>query len=126
MKAETNNDYNKAYIGESVGTYISRLHLENAAQKLQITDFTLTEIAEKTGYQLQYSLSKAFKKHFGVTPPAFKNIRTYFSSQLSKAEHESLELRPDIVHIESKSLLYIRIIAKYGSRLDYRTAWKNN
>ena len=68
----------KAYIGESVGTYISRLRLENAAQKLQITDFTLTEIAEKTGYQSQYSLSKAFKKHFGLTPSAFKNIQNYF------------------------------------------------
>ncbi len=114
----------KAYIGESVGTYISRLRLENAAQKLQITDFTLTEIAEKTGYQSQYSLSKAFKKHFGVTPSAFKNIQTYFSSQISKTEHEPLELHPNIVHIDNKNLVYIRIIAKYGSELDYRTAWK--
>lgn len=114
----------KAYIGESVGTYISRLRLENAAQKLQITDFTLTEIAEKTGYQSQYSLSKAFKKHFGVTPSAFKNIQTYFSSQISKTKHEPLELHPNIIHIENKHLVYIRIIAKYGSELDYRTAWK--
>ncbi|MFW5887151.1 MAG: AraC family transcriptional regulator [Bacteroidota bacterium] len=114
----------KTYIGESVGTYISRLRLEKAAQKLQITDSTLAEIAEKTGYQSQYSLSKAFKKHFGVTPSAFKNIQTYFSSQISKTEHEPLELHPNIVHIENKNLVYIRIIAKYGSELDYRTAWK--
>ena len=114
----------KAYIGETVGAYISRLRLENAAQKLQITNFTLTEIAEKTGYQSQFSLSKAFKKHFGVTPSAFKNIQTYFSSQFSKTEHEPLELHPNIVNIESKNLVYIRIIAKYGSETDYRTAWK--
>ncbi len=91
---------------------------------MQITDFTLTEIAEKTGYQSQHSLSKAFKKHFGVTPSAFKNIQTYFSSQISKTEHEPLELHPNIIHIENKNLVYIRIIAKYGSELDYRTAWK--
>ena len=115
----------KAYIGETVGAYISRLRLENAAQKLQITNFTLTEIAERTGYQSQYSLSKAFKKHFGVTPSAFKNIQTYFSSQLSKTEHQPLKLHPTIVNlIENKNLVYIRIIAKYGSELDYRTAWK--
>lgn len=114
----------KAYIGESVGTYISRIRLENAAQKLQITNFTLTEIAERTGYQSQYSLSKAFKKHFGVTPSAFKNIQTYFSSQVSKTKHEPRDLYPNIVHTESKNLVYIRIIAKYGSELNYRTAWK--
>ena len=129
----------KAYIGGTVGTYISRLRLENAAQKLQITSFTLAEIAERTGYQSQYSLSKAFKKHFGVTPSAFKNIQTYFSSQFSNTEHEPLELlsggigvrftpdfalHPNFVNIEKKNLVYIRIIAKYGSELDYRTAWK--
>jgi AraC family transcriptional regulator len=114
----------KAYIGESIGTYITRLRLENAAQKLQITNSTLTEIAARTGYQSQYSLSKAFKKHFGVTPSAFKNIQTYFSSQFSKPEHETLELQPNIIYMESKELVYIRIIAKYGSELDYRTAWK--
>lgn len=114
----------KAYIGESIGTYITRLRLENAAQKLQITNLTLTEIADKTGYQSQFSLSKAFKKHFGVTPSAFKNIQTYFSSQLSKSEYEPIELQPNIVNCDCKNLVYIRIIAKYGSELDYRTAWK--
>ena len=114
----------KAYIGETVGSYISRLRLEKAAQKLHITNFTLTEIAERTGYQSQYSLSKAFKNHFGVTPTAFKNIQTYFSSQISKTEHEPLELHPNILISDNKNLVYIRIIAKYGSELDYRTAWK--
>jgi len=71
-----------------------------------------------------FNSSKAFKKHFGVTPSAFKNIQTYFSSQISKTEHEPFELHPNIVHIENKNLVYIRIIAKYGSELDYRTAWK--
>jgi AraC family transcriptional regulator len=113
----------RAYVGESVGSYISRLRLENAAQKLQITDLTLTEIAERTGYQSQYSLSKAFKKHFGVAPSAFKNIQSYFSSRFSNPRHESVELHPKIVERENKNLVYIRIIAKYGSDLDYRTAW---
>lgn len=114
----------KAYIGESIGAYITRLRLENAAQKLQITNFTLTEIAESTGYQSQYALSKTFKKHFGLTPSAFKNIQNYFSSQFLKPECEPIELQPNIICIESKKLVYIRIIAKYGSELDYRAAWK--
>ncbi|MFP4557113.1 MAG: GyrI-like domain-containing protein [Bacteroidales bacterium] len=114
----------KAFIGESLGSYITRLRLENAAQKLQVTNFTLTEIAEKTGYHSQFSLSKAFKKYFGVTPSAFKNIQNYFSSQISKPDYQPLELHPKIAKIQSKQLVYIRIISKYGSESDYRKAWK--
>lgn len=114
----------KAYIGESIGTYITRLRLESAAQKLKITNQTLTEIAERTGYQSQFSLSKAFKKHFGLTPSAFKNIQTYFSSQFQKTEYEPMELQPNIASYESRNLVYIRIIAKYGSEMDYDSAWK--
>jgi AraC family transcriptional regulator len=114
----------KAHIGESPGAFISRLRLENAVQKLQLTHLTLTEIAERTGYQSQYSLSKAFKKHFGVTPSAFKNIQTYFASQLSIPANEPLDLQPDMVHLGRKQLVYIRIIAKYGEELDYAVAWR--
>ena len=114
----------KAFIGESLGAYITRLRLENVAQKLQITKDTLEEIAEKTGYQTQYSLSKAFKKHFGITPSAFRNIETYFSSQAPRTKCEPMELKPIINEIEKKKLVYIRIIAKYGSEKDYEIAWE--
>ncbi len=114
----------KAYIGESIGAYITRLRLENVAHKLQTTNQTLTEIAEKTGYQTQYSLSKAYKKHFGITPSAFRNIETYFSGKSAKAEYEATELKPKIKEINKKELVYIRIIAEYGSKYDYEIAWK--
>ena len=114
----------KAFIGESLGAYITRLRLENVAQKLQITNDTLTEIAEKTGYQTQHSLSKAFKKHFGITPSAFRNIEIYFSSQSAKTKYEPIELEPEINEIKKKELVYISIIAKYGSEKDYEIAWK--
>ncbi len=113
----------KAYIGESIGVYINRLRMERVAHLLQISNNTLTEISEKTGYQSQQSLSKAFKKHFGVTPSAFRNLNTYLSSKLPKLKYKSIELSPKIVEVKSKNLVYIRIIAKYGSTLDYETAW---
>jgi len=113
----------KAYIGESVGAYITRLRLEIVARKLQTTKHTLTEIAEQTGFQNQHSLSKAFKKHFGITPSAFRNIETYFSGKSAEAEYEPIELKPEIREIEKKELVYIRIIAEYGSKNDYEIAW---
>ncbi|MEM1135398.1 MAG: AraC family transcriptional regulator [Bacteroidota bacterium] len=114
----------RAFIGEPLGTYISRLRLESAAQKLQTTTLTLTEIAQRTGYQSQYALSKAFKKHFGITPSAFRNLQTYFSTQMPKAKPAPLNITPEIREISPKKLVYIRIIAQYGSSDPYETAWK--
>lgn len=113
----------KAFIGESLGSYISRLRLENAAKELQMSDLTLSEIADKTGYQSQYALSKAFKKHFGIAPSAFKNIESFFSSQVTKKKIDIIDLNPEIRDIEQKELIYIRIIAEYGSPMEYTKAW---
>ncbi len=113
----------KAYIGESIGVYITRLRMERTAHLLQISDTSLTSIAEKTGYQSQQSLSKAFKKHFGVSPSAFRNLNTYLTKKTPKSKNIEIELNPQIVELETKHLVYIRIIAKYGSKLDYETAW---
>ncbi|MDR3245402.1 MAG: AraC family transcriptional regulator [Prevotellaceae bacterium] len=115
----------KAIIGESVASYISRLRLENVAQRLQSSNQTLAEIAEKTGYQSQFSLSKAFKKHFGIAPSAFRNSHSYCSLQSqTPVKYFSEELSPEIRIIEKKELVYIRIIAGYGSKNEYETAWE--
>lgn len=113
-----------AFIGEPVGMYITRLRLENAAQKLHTTKKNLTEIASLTGYQSQFALSKAFKKHFGVAPSAFRNIQTHFSYQWKKPEPTLLKLSPEIRNEETKQVVYIRIMAEYGSPVDYALGWK--
>lgn len=114
----------KAYIGESVGTYMTRLRMERVAHLLQISDNTLTDIARKTGYQSQQSLSKAFKKHFGIAPSAFRHLNTYLSSKLPKPQHKVVKLQPKTVSLETKNLIYVRIIAKYGSMPEYQKAWE--
>ncbi len=114
----------KAYIGESIGAYITRLRMERVAHLLQVSNQTLTDIAEQTGYQSQQSLSKAFKKHFGIAPSAFRHLNTYLSAKLPVPKHSKVTLNPKIVDLDAKNLVYIRIIAKYGSTLDYKTAWE--
>ncbi|QZT37256.1 AraC family transcriptional regulator [Halosquirtibacter xylanolyticus] len=113
----------KAYIGESLGAYLHRIRLESAASKLRITDQSLTEIAEKVGYNNQQALSKAFKKHFGITPSAFRNLESYFDSK-RKPRKDRLGLHPEIRYEEDKLLAYIRIISKYGSHKAYDEAWE--
>ncbi len=114
----------KAYIGELIGAYMNRLRMEKTAHLLQISNNTLSEIAEKTAYQSQHSLSKAFKKHFGIAPSDFRNLNTYLSAKPAKPKHNTMEFSPKFVNLEEKNLVYIRIIAKYGSSLEYSRAWK--
>ncbi len=114
----------KACIGESIGAYVTRLRMERVAHLLQTSHKTLSDIAEETGYQTQQSLSKAFKKHFGVTPSAFRNLNTYLTFKLPKPKSNAVALNPEIVELATQNLVYIRIVAKYGSTLDYRTAWE--
>ena len=115
----------KAFIGEPIGRYLIRLRMEKAAQLLRFSDATLADIAEKTGYQSPFSLSKAFKKHFGITPSAFRNLETFFSSKMiSKKSETSVKLTPKIRRIDPIELVYIRIIDQYGAEEAYHRAWK--
>jgi AraC family transcriptional regulator len=114
----------KAFIGEPIGSYVTRQRIERAAQILRTSNCTLTEIAERVGYQSSYSLSKAFKKHFGISPSAFRNLETFFTSKPTSSKFTPLNLSPEIIKISKKELVYTRIISQYGSKKEYTNAWK--
>lgn len=114
----------KAIIGENIGEYINRLRLEYIAEHLQMTRHTLDEIAAKTGYGNKYALSKAFKKHFGMSPSLFRSqpkdsAHNFFAEDSRK----TIALEPVIKRIIQKKLIYIRIIDWYGSPESYAIAW---
>ena len=114
----------KAYIEEPIGSYITRQRIEKSAQILQTTNCRLYEIAAKVGYQTSYSFSKAFKKHFGISPSAFRKNETFFSSKVTIGKFKPPNLNPKIINIDKIELVYIRIINKYGSEKNYNSAWK--
>lgn len=107
----------KAIIGENLGEYIQRLRLEYVAGKLKTTELSLSTLAEKAGYNTEQALSKAFKKYFGTPPSIYK---------LASAENKIYndQLSPQICEIEPKSLIYIRVIAPYGTQEVYDRAWE--
>lgn len=114
----------KSIIGENVGEYINRIRLEYIAECLQMTKHNLDEIASKTGYGTKYALSKAFKKHFGVSPSVFRACDKDPFNFFGRNEREIIDLCPQIKDIVSKRIVYIRIIDQYGANEAYRTAWK--
>ncbi len=56
------------FVGEPVKQYIRRLRLERAALQLKQRSPAITRIALDAGFESHEAFSRAFKKHFGMTP----------------------------------------------------------
>ena len=113
----------KALKGEAIGGYITRLRLEATARLLRYTALTIEEIAFNIGYETPASLSKAFKKQYGISPTEY---RTNKDTYIMKKEiiNPDLALKaPKIVTLEPKSLIYVALTGAYGS-LDYGKAYE--
>ena len=113
----------KALKGEAIGGYITRLRLEATARLLRYTALTIEEIAFNIGYETPASLSKAFKKQYGISPTEY---RTNKDTYIMKKEIINLDLAlkaPKIVILEPKNLIYVALTGAYGS-LDYAKAYE--
>ena len=113
----------KALKGEAIGGYITRLRLEATARLLRYTALTIEEIAFNIGYETPASLSKAFKKQYGISPTEY---RTNKDTYIMKKEiiNPDLDLKaPKIVTLEPKNLIYVALTGAYGS-LDYGKAYE--
>ena len=113
----------KALKGEAIGGYITRLRLEATARLLRYTALTIEEIAFNIGYETPASLSKAFKKQYGISPTEY---RTNKDTYIMKKEiiNPDLALKaPKIVTLEPENLIYVALTGAYGS-LDYGKAYE--
>jgi len=113
----------KALKGEAIGGYITRLRLEATGRLLRYTALTIEEIAFNIGYETPASLSKAFKKQYGISPSEY---RTNKDTYIMKKEiiNPDLALKaPKIVTLEPKNLIYVALTGAYGS-LDYGKAYE--
>ena len=113
----------KALKGEAIGGYITRLRLEATARLLRYTALTIEEIAFNIGYETPASLSKAFKKQYGISPTEYRpNKDTYIMKK--EIINPDLALKaPKIVTLEPKILIYVALTGAYGS-LDYGKAYE--
>jgi transcriptional regulator GlxA family with amidase domain len=62
----------QAATGRSPIRYLAERRLELAARLLRTTSEPLARIARETGYASEFSLSRAFKRHFGVAPARYR------------------------------------------------------
>ena len=55
--------------------YLNRIRIEKAKQLPSETDISLTEIAERVGYNNAQSLQRFFKKYETVTPGEWRRMQ---------------------------------------------------
>lgn len=103
----------KSIVGVNLSDYIRSVRLSNASLKFK-TDLNVTQIALTSGYETNASFSKAFKKHFGITPKAF--------SEKVKKKKGNKMLEPKIVITDPVEVLYVRKTGHYMQSAD--EAWK--
>ena len=61
----------KGLTGENPGAFFKRYKLNRAAQLLMEHKYTVSEIADMTGFSTLAHFSTSFKKQFGVSPSEY-------------------------------------------------------
>ncbi len=62
-------------VGEPPAQYLSRWRMADAADRLSREDLTVVELAEQVGYASEDAFVRVFKRHFGLTPSAYRKQR---------------------------------------------------
>ena len=113
----------KALKGEAIGGYITRLRLEATARLLRYTTLTIEEIAFNIGYETTASLSKAFKKQYGISPTEYRTNKDTYIMKKEIINPDLALTAPKVVTLEPKNLIYVALTGAYGS-LDYAKAYE--
>jgi len=83
----------RAATGEPPIQHLVNVRLSQAAAYLTSADLTIDAIAARIGYASDASLSKAFKRHFGVSPGTYRE--TIRRPVTSKPAIQPAPIRPD-------------------------------
>ncbi len=62
----------KQLVGEAPLTYVTRWRMHLASERMLQDDSSIGQIARAVGYETESAFGKAFKRHVGVTPGAFR------------------------------------------------------
>ena len=63
----------RAFLGEPLGEYITRIRIETAARLLRYTSLPIETIAYNVGCEIPSSLSKSFKQFYNISPREYRN-----------------------------------------------------
>lgn len=105
----------RGMVGETLAEHIRRLRLERAAQILQQSNRTVTDLAFETGYETVESFSRAFKDRFGTTPSDYKksNHHHVFINLPDLNMKGSVSMDVQVKELPSCQVAFVRHIGPY-------------
>jgi len=117
----------KAYLNESLGSYINRVRLETAVKLIRYSNVPLSEIALRIGYNDCSAFSKAFSKEFGLSPQKFKSnkmivLNTHVDYKINNLGKLVSDIKPKIVLLADKPVIYIKHKGEYGGK-EFNNVW---
>jgi AraC family transcriptional regulator len=77
-------------VGETPKQYTLRLRLEGAAARLLASDDSIVNVALATGFQSHEVFTRAFRRHFGRTPAAYRATALAGASPEVRARHRAI------------------------------------
>ncbi len=115
-----------AYTGETVGGYIHRIRLDNAAFELCNGDRSITDIALVAGYDTPAAFSRAFREQYGKTTSDFKRAgekiypkKTVIDFHQMERKETAMDVR--IVEVAEQRVLFVRKMGRYDQAAE--AAW---
>lgn len=112
----------KAFRGEPLGSFITRLRVETAAQMLRHTSDSIETIAYNVGFEAPASLNKAFRALFDTTPSNYRQTnKTYTMKAPEKKPNIKLKA-PKFVELPARNVICLSLRGPYES-LDFGAAF---
>jgi len=108
----------RAYLRESLGSYIIRVRLDASVNLLLYSDEAISNIAYRIGYDTPAAFTKAFQKRFGTSPSDYRQNKGSLKMskiQLSNLKFHIMEMKPKIRELKSIPVVYVRIIGDYNN-----------
>ena len=107
--------------GENAGSYIQRLRLEYAAYQIISSGEPIKNIIDKSSYENKHSFSKAFRKHFGLSPLEYRKRNKITIPE--STEYKTLS--PRITKINGLDFICLGVGDTYKNSKDYDKLWKD-
>jgi AraC family transcriptional regulator len=116
-------------VGEPIGEFVRRIHLERAAWSLENTENSVTEIAFTAGYESLEGFSRAFREWFHVSPTEFRALPARHEVQSACEVHwcpmgsrskpvlvlnEELKMNATIEKLDAISVVALRHVGHYN------------
>jgi AraC-like DNA-binding protein len=70
----------KHFLAQPPMQYLAAWRLQLAAQQMKSSDLPMKAIADRSGYESEAAFNRAFKRHFGLPPGAWRRQQHQMSS----------------------------------------------